>query len=169
MSGSVNSAEAAAPWWREPWPWILMSGPAAVIVAGLATAWVAWSGADGLVAEDYYKRGLAINRVIEREAAAARAGLEAEIGLNDAGLRLRFPAGAGPQVVFVSFAHATRAGYDQRIRLERSHAGDYVANAPTLARGRWHVAIEDAQASWRIAGDWDGQSALIRLGAQARH
>ena len=25
------------PWYREPWPWLLMSGPAAVLVAGAAT------------------------------------------------------------------------------------------------------------------------------------
>ena len=26
-----------APWYREPWPWILISGPAIVVVAGMAT------------------------------------------------------------------------------------------------------------------------------------
>jgi hypothetical protein len=49
------------PWYREPWPWILMSGPAVVVVAGVATAWIAFATADSLVAEDYYKRGLTIN------------------------------------------------------------------------------------------------------------
>jgi len=28
---------ATKPWYRERWPWILMSGPAAVLVAGSAT------------------------------------------------------------------------------------------------------------------------------------
>ena len=32
----------APPWYREPWPWILMAGPAAVVIAGLFTAWLAW-------------------------------------------------------------------------------------------------------------------------------
>jgi uncharacterized protein len=44
-----------------------MSGPAIVIVAGAATAWLAFSGADRLVAEDYYKRGIEINRTLTRE------------------------------------------------------------------------------------------------------
>ena len=57
----------AQPWYREPWPWILMSGPAAVIVAGAVTTWMAFASADGLVADDYYKRGLAINAVLKRE------------------------------------------------------------------------------------------------------
>ena len=50
------------PWYREPWPWILMSGPAAVLIAGAATLWLAFTSSDGLVADDYYVRGLQINR-----------------------------------------------------------------------------------------------------------
>ena len=44
------------PWYREPWPWLLMAGPATVLVAGAATTWIAFASADGLVAEDYYKQ-----------------------------------------------------------------------------------------------------------------
>ena len=29
------------PWYREPWPWILMAGPAIVVVAGFATLFIA--------------------------------------------------------------------------------------------------------------------------------
>ena len=65
----VESVLSDRPWYREPWPWILMSVPATAVVAGIITLWLAVSSADGLVAEDYYKQGLAINRVIEREEA----------------------------------------------------------------------------------------------------
>ena len=63
------------PWYREPWPWILMAGPFAVIVAGLFTAWMAVTRADPLVVDNYYKEGLAINQVIERDQAAAHGRL----------------------------------------------------------------------------------------------
>ena len=52
------------PWYREPWPWLLMSGPATVIVAGIYTSVLAFSGTDGLVADDYYKQGLAMNKTL---------------------------------------------------------------------------------------------------------
>ena len=61
------SAIATAPWYRHRWPWIVMSGPAIVVVAGLYTAFLAVRSDDGLVAEDYYKQGLAINRMLERK------------------------------------------------------------------------------------------------------
>ena len=42
--------EAPKPWYREPWPWILMSGPATVVVAGCVTAVIAIRTADPVVA-----------------------------------------------------------------------------------------------------------------------
>ena len=67
------------PWYREPWPWLLMAGPAAVLVAGAATTWIAFASADGLVADDYYKQGLAINKRLGREHAAREGGISASV------------------------------------------------------------------------------------------
>jgi hypothetical protein len=39
------------PWYREPRPWILMAGPAAAVVAGAVTLWLALASADGIVAD----------------------------------------------------------------------------------------------------------------------
>ena len=49
----MSIERAPRPWYREPWPWILMSGPAVVVCAGIATAVIAVETNDGLVAEDY--------------------------------------------------------------------------------------------------------------------
>jgi hypothetical protein len=37
------------PWWRIRMVWLVLGGPAAVVVAGIATAWIAIAGADTLV------------------------------------------------------------------------------------------------------------------------
>jgi hypothetical protein len=138
------------PWYRQPWPWLLVLGPATVIVAGAFTMWLAFSGADGLVAEDYYKQGLAINRRLAREDAARAAGIGATVDLNDRGIRVQL-SGAAPEVVFVHLAHATRAGYDMRLRLTRDESGAYEAPLDALPRGHWRVVIEDLRGTWRIA------------------
>lgn len=138
------------PWYREPWPWIVMSGPAAVILAGAATIWIAIANADGLVAEDYYKRGLAINKVLAREDAARALGVFAAIRLEPGRLEV-FLQGQSPDALFAHLAHATRSGHDMRVRLARSPAGAYEAELPPLPAGRWHIAIEDPQGTWRIA------------------
>ena len=70
----TSAALDTGPWYRQRWPWILMAGPAAVLVAGAITTWIAFSTSDGLVAQDYYKQGLAVNKVLAKEEAAARLG-----------------------------------------------------------------------------------------------
>jgi hypothetical protein len=137
------------PWYREPWPWLLMAGPAAVLVAGAATIWIAFASADGLVAEDYYRQGLAINKRLAREQAARQLGVAAEIRAESGTLQVLLQ-GDAPEALFVHLAHATRAGHDVRLRLARSAAGTYEAALPELPAGRWRIAIEDPRGAWRI-------------------
>ena len=47
-----------------PWPWLLAIGPAFVVVASVGTAWVAYTRADPVVADNYYRLGLTINRTL---------------------------------------------------------------------------------------------------------
>jgi len=136
-------------WYREPWPWALMAGPAAVLVAGAATTWIAFASADGLVAEDYYKQGLGINRLLAREDAARRLGISARIELQKETLTV-FLHGAAPEALAVHLAYATRSGHDQRLRLARTVSGAYEAALPALPAGRWRIAVEDPRGSWRI-------------------
>jgi len=136
------------PWYKERWTWIVMAPPAAAVLAGVATWWIAASGADSLVADDYYKQGLAINKVIAREERARALGLRAELELGTERIRVRLE-GAAPKALFVHLAHRTRAGFDQRLRLAR--AGEfYEAEHAPLAPGGWRVLIEDPQSTWRI-------------------
>jgi uncharacterized protein len=37
------------PWWRFGHVWLVLAGPAVVVVAGLVTAWIAVNGADPVI------------------------------------------------------------------------------------------------------------------------
>ena len=63
-------------WYREPWPWILMAAPAAAVLAGAITIGLSVHSFDGLVAEDYYKQGLAVNQRLARLQAAEALGID---------------------------------------------------------------------------------------------
>ena len=138
------------PWYRQLWPWLIISGPAAVLVAGAITMWLAFSTADGLVAEDYYKQGLAINKRLAREDAAEALGISASVALKPDRIHVDLK-GATPEALFVHLAHATRAGHDVRLRLTPVGQGAYEAELADLPRGHWRVVIEDPRGAWRIA------------------
>ena len=60
-------------WWRHAHVWLVIAGPAAVVVASMVTAWLAANGQDPVVAEDYYRRGMEINKTLAKNKALAPA------------------------------------------------------------------------------------------------
>jgi len=143
------TASTATPWYLSRWPWYLMAGPAIVIVAGVATMVIAFSGADGVVADDYYKRGLAINRTLSREARAEALGLEADVALAHGRAVARIGANAPlPDRIQLTLAHPTRAGEDRVVWLARTPGGTWEAPLPPLAKGRWRLILETPEWRW---------------------
>ncbi len=141
------------PWYGEPWPWLLMAGPAAVIVAGAVTIWLALASNDGLVADDYYKQGLAVNKVLSRDAAAGtlayRARVTVDANARRVSVRMNREPAAGHLMLRV--VHPTRPGLDLALPLTAVN-GEFAAALPPLAAGRWHVVLEDRERTWRLSG-----------------
>lgn len=59
--------QQAKPWWQYGHVWLIIAGPLAVIVAGFVTLAIAIKSPDPVLAEDYYKRGLDINKTLAAE------------------------------------------------------------------------------------------------------
>lgn len=102
------------PWYRHRWPWFLMAGPAIVVVAGVITLWLAIRSNDGLVADDYYKQGLAINQTTARDQQATRLGLQAELMIGGSGREIRVmlrsqTAESLPDSLLLRVMHPTRS------------------------------------------------------------
>lgn len=153
------------PWYREPWPWLLMAGPAAVVVAGIATTVVAVTSFDGMVADDYYRQGLAINRVIAREEAARRLGVSAALSFGPERTRVRVSLAGQPRPASLrlAMAHPTLRGEDQSILLAPVAAGVYEGAMRPPRAGTFHVHVEDGEGRWRLAGAWSTREDGARL------
>jgi len=159
-----------APWYREPWPWILIALPLSAVIAGIATLIIAIEHEDALVAEDYYKQGLAINQVLERESRAAALGLRAQAMISGERIRIGLSPGGSdlPASIIVRFIHPTRAGEDRSIVLGAIANGWYEGVMPGMASGRWRVQAEDDQGIWRLTGIWITSEQAFALSAGAR-
>jgi hypothetical protein len=57
-------------WWKEPWPWLLMAGPAVAMVACAITIWLALSGADQEIVQGVSKQGLKVEQTQSASQAA---------------------------------------------------------------------------------------------------
>ncbi len=143
------------PWYRVPFVWLVVILPLTAVVASFITLALAIRSDTGLVDDDYYKDGMEINRVLDRDRAAAALGLESTLDIDDAHheLRLRLSARRHetlPQNVELKLMHATRAGFDKILILPRRADGTYRAPLPAFVPGHWDVQLS-AQ-DWRLVG-----------------
>ena len=146
-----------SPWHREPLVWMVLAIPAAAVVAGAVMLVLANTTWDGLVADDYYQRGMQINRSLARDAEAARLGLEAVVSFPAPGVveaRLSSvdggaPTAAGPRLE-LRFARAGRAGADVEVSMHRDTGGAWRGAFPALPAGKWYAELGNER--WRLAG-----------------
>lgn len=144
----------SAPWYREPMVWLVVAVPLTAVVLGAVLLWLAVRSDDGLVVDDYYRRGKEINLVLARDRSAAalelRAALQLDSARGELRLELRSRASRLPTTIELQLLHATRQGNDQRVLLTRGEKGGYRAHLPALAIGRYHVQL--AAEDWRLLG-----------------
>ncbi len=51
-SPTTASPAQPEPWWKQPMCWVVIGGPASVVIASLATAVIAWKHIDPIIQED---------------------------------------------------------------------------------------------------------------------
>jgi hypothetical protein len=144
------------PWYRQRWPWLLMVPPLAAVIGGVITIVLAVRSNDGMVAADYYKRGLAINAELSRSQRAAELGLAAaiEAGGEAAGdsihVRVSAERGVPPEAALrIRLVHPGRSGADRAAVLARVSAAPDGSSADY--RGAWdEAAALHAPVAWRV-------------------
>src|SRR4051794_32043181 len=104
-----------------------MIAPAAAVFGGVGMLCVAIVSNDGLVADDYYKQGLAINQTLSRDRTARAGAYTAHLLFTPQLDRVRVTvSGEKPaDAVILRFVHPTRAGEDRTIRLSARAPGVY--------------------------------------------
>lgn len=138
-------------WYREPFVWLLILFPVSAVIMGIVIITLAVNTDDGLVVDDYYKKGLEINMTLERDRAAEYYEIDAEIYVDESGGSTTVRLSGNemfnmPETIHARFIHRTRSGFDRELFLDRSYDGNYQSGMPDLARGNWDILIE--------ANDW---------------
>ncbi len=141
-------------WYAEPWVWLLIALPMSAVIGGMITLYLAVTTSDGLVVDDYYKRGKAINMDLARDAAAASHGLRARLDLDRVNRRITLSLDShdnlSPAQVRFSLLHPTLPGNDQVIMLLPAGEGTYAGTLQELQDSNWYLQLEADD--WRLSG-----------------
>lgn len=154
---------ATTPWYRQFWPWVLIGLPGSVVVASLITIAIATHNSDSLVVDDYYKTGLAINRSLARDKAAAQIGLSADLRIEDDRLSLTLLGDppTRPERITLRLVHSASADADRTLELARVQDQDYTTLFEPLPEGRWDLILETED--WRLSGALTQAEHEVRL------
>lgn len=145
--------ERLKPWYQQPYVWLIIFFPLATILASIVTIILAVKSNDGLVVDDYYKRGLEVNKVLERDQVAKEYNLKANLVFlgNDPAFTINLEGDNSftlPEKIKVTFLHPTRKGMDHKFELYKGDDNVYRGISPELAPGKWYVQIETDD--WRL-------------------
>ena len=65
----MNKQETMKPWWKQLWPWLLISGPAVAMIGCIITIYLAINlHADKPLREGVVKQGLKVEQLKEAQA-----------------------------------------------------------------------------------------------------
>lgn len=64
-NSSTATSPESQPWWKYGHVWLIIAGPVIVVIAGFVTLWLALARPDPVLEEDYYQRGLDINKTLK--------------------------------------------------------------------------------------------------------
>lgn len=159
MQNIMQSNETSKPWHQYPLVWMMFAIPFSAVIMGVVMIWLAIDTDDGLVADDYYKQGLEINRVIERDKKAAELGLSAVIEFDNSTriIRIQFDKGSletFPKSLPLHLQHATRANSDITVLLDHGMDDQYIGHVgQAISEGVWYFEIADKagdDAGWKL-------------------
>jgi len=144
-------------WYKQFWPWFLIFFPATAVVAGIITIILAIQSDDGLVKEDYYKAGLAINQTLELKQKAQQLNLSANASWDKLTqtitLKLSGKITEPPPRLTLQLAHSTQANRDQTATLFLApDKNSYTGRINKVSPGNWVTILETEDRNWRING-----------------
>lgn len=158
----MNTLASSKPWYRERWPWLLAIMPTVAVVAGFTTAWLAVTSNDGLVVDDYYKEGKAINQTKARDRHAQYLGLAAQIQPqgNTLYVKLSGRVETATGQLILNIMHPTRTGDDHTIRLNWD-GSRYEGTLPTLSSAHYRIQITPEFGNWRLTGEYKPGNGVV--------
>jgi len=146
------------PWYKQRWPWLLMSVPFSSIIVGSYFAYNSIYGADPMVQDQYYAAGQSINKVIAAGKAAQRMGLVGQLNVasDKVSLVLTNPQDRPlPPVLTLQLSHPTIVSLDQSVTLVAATPGHYSGDLKRSNATRWDVTLAAPDSSWSLSGAWN--------------
>jgi hypothetical protein len=141
-------------WYQQPMVWLVIAIPLSAVIVGAILLTLSITTFDGLVEDDYYKKGKEINQLLVRDEFALNNGISAQVSIDDqTGIIVVELSNAGgyifPKQMGLSLLHPTQSKQDVKLLLSQGPDGRYYAELLNPLRdGRWYFKVSEP--NWRL-------------------
>ncbi len=143
------------PWYKEPWPWMILGLLSLGIVAGSSIAFIGLTNPPEMVTGEYERLGRGLTDTATRTGQARSLGLFGQVGLEDDRVVLEINAhdlDALPEPLLIRFQHPATSDGDSSVVLEREYHGRYAGHLTVPPHDRAQVIVADLAQTWWLSG-----------------
>lgn len=165
-----DNGQEFKPWYKQGWPWFVISFPLLTVVAGIATYFIAANQPHSMVQDDYFKKGMAINQSIGKLQLAKDKMLVASITTDKESKLITIDL-KGEKIAAkrlnLFFSHPTQTAKDHSVTLDNLSGSEFIGELPELAQAYWHIRLADTDDNWHLKARWNyPESDQIKIDSQ---
>ncbi|WP_340674192.1 FixH family protein [Microbulbifer salipaludis] len=158
-----NNPQTPAPWYREPWFWMVMAPLVLVVIVSFVLVSIAVRYGDDTVSDTYYKDSRLYHYSAEQDEQARALGLAGVLLFSpqDSTVSLDLRGNLTyPEKLLLTLSHPVEADLDEHVVLEQVSAGRYRGAVKAPMQHRWYLQVipelnpeEFRRAQWRLKGE----------------
>jgi len=148
----MKQEDTRTPWRRNPVAWLMILIPAATVVAGVWTVWLAASESGVDSNPDPVRRTAQIQVTsLAPDENASRRGLSGRVWFDGDTLLVAVLPSSGTVAPQLQLVHPIEKSLDRHLDLSPDPRG-WRANGTLAGKQAWHLRLVGADGSWRLVG-----------------
>jgi hypothetical protein len=148
----MDESSPRRPWRRNPAAWLVIALPAATVIAGFVTLWLAASESGVDTYPDPVRRTAQVQVVaLGADQAAASANMRARLTLDAQGTLLAVTPASGPMAPQLQLVHPIESTRDRVLALGPDPGG-WRSREAWAGNEAWHVRLVAHDGTWRLVG-----------------
>jgi len=144
------------PWYRQFWPWFIISLPATAVIACFITIYIAVTNQPNLVNDNYYQEGLSINERIKQDQSATELSMQANLSFSEQTGKVNVYLSGNNKptdTLTLSIFASGDVKQDRTYTLKPINTSLFSSALPELPQGRFYISLEPQQREWRLLGE----------------